>query len=91
MIDLIAAAGIGGIIGAGVMAALTVSKIADAQSTDAECTMWEGAWQHAMAAHTRCADALGTSQVKLAKIRELADVPQTLRKADVRAVLDGDA
>lgn len=42
-------------------------------------------------AHTRCADALGTTQRKLSAIRDLLDTPRTIRKGALAAILDGDA
>lgn len=94
MIDLIAAAGIGGLIGFGVRAVLTAGKVGDYDSalatSEGNADRWASEYELADAAHTRCSDALATNTRRLAKIRELADSPQTIRKADVRAVLNGD-
>lgn len=94
MIDLIAAAGIGGIIGFGACAVLTMGKLADANdAADWELTALclTDDLRGAEAAHDRCADALATKDRKLSAIRDLLDTPRTIRKADLRDVLDGDA
>lgn len=94
MIDLIAAAGIGGIIGFGTCAVLTAGKIGDLQE---DVRGWFLNYQdecddrfEAVEAHTRCADALGTTQRKLSAIRDLLDTPRTIRKGELAAVLDGE-
>lgn len=77
-----------------VCAMLTQGAIADSNAEVDDWQSWLGlaveSEREHRAAHTRCADALTTTQRKLAKIRELADGKETLRKGDVRAVLDGD-
>ncbi len=97
MIDLIAAAGIGGIIGFGTCAVLTMAKVADGTANE---EMLEVMTRRGVAvalelvetqdAHTRCADALGTTQRKLSAIRDLLDTPRTIRKGDVALILDGE-
>ena len=89
MIDLIAAAGIGGIIGFGTCALLTMGKVADLRSDELLVDYFDAEYERA--AHDRCADALTTTQRKLSAIRDLLDTPRTIRKADLRDVLDGDA
>jgi hypothetical protein len=44
----------------------------------------------AQAAYDRASDALGGAQRKLSAIRDLLDTPRTIRKADLRDVLDGE-
>lgn len=124
MLDLIAAASVGGIIGFGICAVLTAGKVADTPTDEdyEDCQRWRRAhWKalvetrtdrdranemlevmtrrgvavaldlvDAQAAHTRCADALSTTQRKLSAIRDLLDTPRTIRKGDVRDVLDGE-
>lgn len=72
MIDLIAAAGIGGIIGFGTCAVLTMGKVADAQSDDGPYVDWQGACienieiaAELKSAHTRCSDALETARNRI--------------------------
>ena len=89
MIDLIAAAGIGGIIGFGTCAVLTMGKVADLRSDELLVDYFDAEYERA--AHDRCADALATKDRKLSAIRDLLDTPRTIRKADLRDVLDGDA
>ncbi len=87
MIDLIAAAGIGGIASGAFVWWTMKDKAADG-STAAD--HWYESYHNVLTAHCRCGDALATTTRRLEKIRELADTPQTIRKADVRAVLDGE-
>lgn len=102
MIDLIAAAGIGGIIGAGIMAWRTAGTVDDLRDklfhTECEYEAETGITEvlvpklrEANAAHTRCADALTTCQRKLSAIRDLLDTPRTIRKGELASILDGDA
>lgn len=48
-----------------VCAVLTTARFGDLADNEAECTMWENAWQHADAAHTRCSDALETARNRI--------------------------
>lgn len=76
MLDLIAAAGIGGIIGFGTCAFLTMGKVADGD-IDRENDAWAAGYDsgyknglrddaHEMgAAHDRCADALETARNRI--------------------------
>lgn len=99
MLDLIAAASIGGIIGFGVCAVMTAGKVADVQAApslksraDDQLIVKLRLERSALTqAHTRCADALTTTQRKLSAIRDLLDKPRTIRKGELAAVLDGDA
>lgn len=94
MIDLIAAAGIGGIIGAGIMAWRTAGKVTD-QSGDAStirdleeeneivsyaAQSWAAQAGEAERAYTRCADALTTTQRKLSDIRNIVGPTHGLRR-----------
>lgn len=69
MIDLIAAAGIGGIIGFGTCAVLTAGKLADVQDErnkpliDASAAIEQSRDLHD--AHTRCSDALETARNRI--------------------------
>lgn len=101
MIDLIAAAGIGGTVGFFACALLTGGRIADEiiERMDAEDEADEARNNEAAAnrvalealdAHTRCSDALTTTQRKLSAIRDLLDKPRTIRKGDVALILDGE-
>lgn len=105
MIDLIAAAGIGGIIGAGIMAWRTAGKVADVDfAKRAAIAEWRDDADDArdneaaanrkaiefQDAHTRCADALTTTQRKLSAIRDLLDAPRTIRKGELAMILDGE-
>lgn len=69
MIDLIAAAGIGGIIGFGTCAFLTMGKVADEREyrDDWELTAvgLTDDLHDAKAAHDRCADALETARNRI--------------------------
>lgn len=103
MLDLIAAASVGGIVGFGICAVLTAGKVADLER-DVRLTrdvkvaeilpqanqIIAAEAKEARDAHTRCADALTCTQRKLSAIRDLLDTPQTIRKADLRDVLDGE-
>lgn len=104
MLDLIAAAGIGGIIGFGTCAFLTIGKVADGD-IDRENDAWAAGYDsgyknglrddaHEMgAAHTRCADALTTCQRKLSAIRDIVGPTEGLRRGrmgQILAVLDGE-
>jgi hypothetical protein len=81
MIDLIAAAGIGGIIGFGTCALLTGGRIADEiiERMDAKDEADEAR------------DNEAAANRKLSAIRDLLDTPRTIRKGELAAVLDGDA
>lgn len=83
MIDLIAAAGVGGIIGFGTCAVLTAARFGDLADTEAESSMWENAWQHAIASAV-------AANNKLDAIRDLLDTPRTIRKGEVALILDGE-
>ncbi len=87
MIDLIAAAGIGGLIGFGTCAVLTMGKVADL-SEAARGFQDEAATQKAIAKLN--GDACRINQLKLSAIRGLLDTPRTIRKGDLRDVLDGE-
>lgn len=107
MIEIIAAASIGGIVGFGICAVLTAGRAADAyeagrgaglkagntahDAADAisEALRWDQVCE-ADAAHSRCADALGTTQRKLSAIRDLLDKPRTIRKGELATILDGE-
>lgn len=73
MIDLIAAAGIGGLIGFGTCAVLTMGKVSDVRADEYESAVhWQNMWKHALdtsidnaAAHTRCSDALETARNRI--------------------------
>lgn len=101
MIDLIAAAGIGGIIGMGIMAWRTHGKVSAAHYLTSE--MLEATTRRGVAvaldlvdaqdAHARCADALGTTQRKLSSIRDLVGPTEGLRRGrlgQIAAILDGE-
>lgn len=97
MIDLIAAAGIGGIIGALVMRPRIRrerylkeqwERLAKGASDRATARLRR--LSDADAAHTRCADALATCQRKLSAIRDLLDTPRTIRKGELAMILDGE-
>lgn len=105
MIDLIAAAGIGGTVGFFACALLTGGRIADEiiERMDAKDEADEARNNEAAAnrialdaldAHTRCADALTTTQRKLSSIRDLVGPTEGLRRGrlgQIAAILDGDA
>lgn len=84
MIELIAAAGIGGIIGFWVCAVLTAGKVAD------EHAQADAINEALHDAHARCADALTCTQRKLSAIRDLLDTPRTIRKGELAMILDGE-
>ena len=63
MIDLIAAAGIGGIIGFGTCALLTMGKVADLRSDELLVDYFDAEYERA--AHDRCADALETARNRI--------------------------
>lgn len=69
MIDLIAAAGIGGIIGFGVCAVLTAGRLADEQQAYVDendfANLNVAAKNEALIAHARCADALTTKTARI--------------------------
>ena len=93
MIDLIAAAGIGGIIGFGTCAVLTMGKVADQDDWSAIAAREADDKVEAEAAHTRCADALTTCQRKLSAIRDLVGPTEGLRRGrlgQIAAILDGE-
>lgn len=101
LIEIGIAAGIGGIVGFGVCALFTNGKV-----DDLALKLWEAEMEAATenelgfdrirelresrAAHTRCADALTTTQRKLSAIRGLLDKPRTIRKGELASILDGD-
>lgn len=65
MIDLIAAAGIGGIIGFGTCAVLTMGKVADGDTKDRSIARYFHEAADAQDAHTRCSDALETARNRI--------------------------
>lgn len=104
MIDLIAAAGIGGIIGAGIMAWRTHGRVAFLKT---ECDFWKeyadgmtgsyldtfiGACEKDMA-HDRCADALTTKTARIERALEQVRLQQrpnaTVQR--IARILKGDA
>lgn len=90
MLDLIAAAGIGGIIGFGVCAALVQGGIADASAAVAGAS---AAIDEARADRDRASDAAGTNQRKLSAIRDLVGPTEGLRRGrlgQIAAILDGE-
>lgn len=91
MLDLIAAAlGFGaiGYAAGAVMTKRTLGKVADLRSDELLVDYFDAEYERA--AHDRCADALTCTQRKLSAIRDLLDTPRTIRKADLRDVLDGE-
>ena len=93
MLDLIAAAGIGGIIGFGTCAVLTMGKLADQHEWSAIAAREADDKAEAEAAHTRCADALSCAQRKLSSIRDLVGPTEGLRRGrlgQIAAILDGE-
>lgn len=87
MIDLIAAAGIGGIIGAGIMAWRTAGRVSAALEDERQARD-EAATQKAIAKLN--AESSHLNQSKLSAIRDLLDKPRTIRKGDLASILDGD-
>lgn len=87
MLDLIAAAGIGGIIGFGTCAFLTMGKLADI-SEAARAFQDEAATQKAIAKLNGEASRLNAG--KLSAIRDLLDKPRTIRKGELAMILDGE-
>lgn len=65
MIDLIAAAGIGGLIGFGTCAVLTMGKVADGDAKDRSIARYFHEAADAQDAHTRCSDALETARNRI--------------------------
>jgi len=108
MIDLIAAAGIGGIIGFGTCALLTASKLdrrslfdetlindlgEEIEIVSSAAEAWAKRAGEEKSAHTRCADALTTTQRKLSAIRDIVGPTEGLRRGrmgQIIAVLDGE-
>lgn len=94
MLDPIAAAGIGGIIGGALvwlaMKEKTTAFLANRDYWVAEYDIASDALLEANTAHTRCADALTTTQRKLSAIRDLLDKPRTIRKGELAMILDGE-
>lgn len=97
MLDLIAAAGIGGIT----VGALVYLEMKERVG---EVDFWRSFWRcrhdgtlkaldECVAAHTRCADALTTTQRKLSAIRDLVGPTEGLRRGrlgQIAAILDGE-
>ena len=94
MIDLIAAAGIGGIIGFGTCAFLTMGKLADANdAADWELTALclTDDLRGAEAAHDRCADALETARNRIEYALEQVTPGSNATVKRMARILRGDA
>ena len=87
LLTIIGTAVIAAPIGFGICAALTQSKVADLQD-DEQQAKDETVFQKGLAKLN--GDACRINQLKLSAIRDLLDTPRTIRKGDVRDVLDGE-
>lgn len=87
MLDLIAAAGIGGFIGFGVCALLTGGRIADEISARMNAED-EADNQKAIAKLNGAASRINAD--KISAIRDLLDKPRTIRKGELAMILDGE-
>ena len=89
MIDLIAAAGIGGIIGFGTCALLTMGKVADLRSDELLVDYFDAEYERA--AHTRCADALETARNRIERALEQITPGANATVLRIGRILRGDA
>ena len=89
MIDLIAAAGIGGIIGFGTCALLTMGKVADLRSDELLVDYFDAEYERA--AHDRCADALETARNRIEYALEQVTPGSNATVKRMARVLRGDA
>lgn len=99
MIDLIAAASIGGIIGFGVCAVMTAGKVADVQAApslksraDDQLIVKLRLERSALTqAHTRCADALTTKTKRIERALDQVTPGANATVKRMAAILRGDA
>ena len=77
MIDLIAAATVGGFVGFFTCAVMTVGTVSDEQT--------------ALAEHARLADACLAKQARIDRLKDIASSQKSVKSARIVAVLDGDA
>lgn len=89
MIDLIAAAGIGGIIGFGTCALLTMGKVADLRSDELLVDYFDAEYERA--AHDRCADALETARNRIEYALEQVTPGSNATVKRMARILRGDA
>ena len=89
MIDLIAAAGIGGIIGFGTCAVLTMGKVADLRSDELLVDYFDAEYERA--AHDRCADALETARNRIEYALEQVTPGSNATVKRMARILRGDA
>lgn len=89
MIDLIAAAGIGGIIGFGTCALLTMGKVADLRSDELLVDYFDAEYERA--AHDRCADALETARNRIERALEQITPGANATVQRIARILRGDA
>lgn len=94
MLDLIAAAGIGGIIGFGTCALLTMGKVADSgKAADWELTALclSDDLRCVEEAHTRCSDALETARNRIERALEQITPGANATVSRIGRILRGDA
>ena len=89
MIDLIAAAGIGGIIGFGTCALLTMGKVADLRSDELLVDYFDAEYERA--AHDRCADALETARNRIEYALEQETPGSNATVKRIARILRGEA
>lgn len=95
MIELIASASLGGIVGFFTCAMMTMSKVADAdqawQDENDFVNLVREKKDEALLAHARATDRGNTLQARIDRLKSIAASQQSVKSGRIVAVLEGDA